>query len=338
MRKLLGLVAACSVLSFGTVTSAGAPTFPDFVPMDAGPEGVVVDNVGNVYVTVSVPDGVEIRTFTPAGDESVLATLPGGTGAGMAIAPNGKTLYAAIGFVGVFAIGLDGGYELVPGTDDIVLPNSLAFDQRGNLYISETFSFDVDDGLSYYPACDGVVFDGWFGRGGIWVVPEGGEAELLLRDDLLTGVCLPNPIPYPIGANGLAYDRGELVVANTERALVIEVPVLGTTALGTPQVLTHVDELGPFGPWLLDGLALDVHGDVHVAAITGAALVHVDRDTGDYESTISDQLDFPASLAFGTGKGERQNVFVTNLALGGAGAAGPSLAKIAIGTPGMPLP
>lgn len=338
MRKLLGLVAACSVLAFGTVASADAPTFPDLVPMDAGPEGVVVDNVGNVYVTVSVSGGVEVRRFTPTGDESVVALLPGGTGAGMAIAPNGKTLYAAVGFVGVFAIGLDGGYELLPGTDAIVLPNSLAFDRHGNLYITETFSFDADDGLSYYPACDGFGFDGWFGRGGIWVVPAGGEAQLLLRDDLLTGLCLPNPIPYPIGANGLAYDRGELLVVNSERALVVEVPVLDTTTLGTPQIVTEVVETGPFGPWLLDGLAIDVHGDVHAAAVTGAAIVHVDRDSGVYTSTISDRLDFPASLAFGTGKGERQNVFVTNLALGGPGGAGPSLAKIEIGVPGMPLP
>lgn len=338
MRKLLGLVAACSVLTFGTVASADAPTFPEFVSMDAGPEGVVVDNVGNVYVTVGRTGGVEVLRFAPDGEGSVLATLPGSAAAGMAIAPNGKTLYAAVGFVGVFEIGLDGTYELVPGTDAIVLPNSLAFDQRGNLYVTETFSFDEDDGLAYYPDCDGPVFPGWFGRGGIWVVPRGGEAELLLRDDLLTGLCLPNPIPYPIGANGIAYDRGELIVANSERGIVVTIPVLDVAELGEPAVLARIDEVGPLGPWLLDGLALDVRGDVHAAAITGGALVHVDRDTGDYDITESDLLDFPASLAFGTGKGERQNVFVTNLALGGPGGAGPGLAKVAIGTPGMPLP
>ena len=338
MRKLLGLIAACSVLSFGTAASADAPTFPEFVPMDAGPEGVVVDNVGNVYVTVGQPSAVEVRKFTPTGDESLLASLPGSATAGMAIAPDGKTLYAAVGFVGVFEIDLDGQYELVPGSDEIVLPNSMAFDKQGNLYITETFSFDVDDGVAYYPNCDGPVFDGWFGRGGIWVVPDGGAAELLLRDDLLTGLCLPNPIPYPIGANGIAYDHGDLVVVNTEQALVLEIPVQDVTTLGAPTVVTQVDELGPFGPWLLDGLALDVRGDAHVAAITGQAIVHVDRDTGVYETTVSGLLDFPASVAFGTGKGERQHVFVTNLALGGPGGAGPGIAKIVIGTPGMPLP
>lgn len=338
MRKLLGLVAACSVLSFGTAASADAPTFPEFVPMDSGPEGVVVDNVGNVYVTVGQPSAVEVRKFTPTGGESLLASLPGSAAAGMAIAPNGKTLYAAVGFVGVFAIDLDGQYELVPGTNEIVLPNSMAFDKQGNLYITETFSFDSDDGLAYYPNCDGTVFDGWFGRGGIWVVPDGGTAELLLRDDLLTGLCLPNPIPYPIGANGIAYDHGDLVVVSSEKALVLEIPVQDVTTLGAPMVLTHVAEFGPFGPWLLDGLALDVRGDAHVAAVTGQAIVHVDRDTGSYETTVSELLDFPASVAFGTGKGERKHVFVTNLALVGPGGAGPGIAKIAIGTPGMPLP
>lgn len=338
MRRLLGLIAACSVLTLGTVASAAAPTFPEFVPLDAGPEGVVIDNVGNVYATVGLSDRVEVRTFTPTGEQELFATLPGSAAAGMAISPNGRTLYAAVGFVGVFAIDQAGVPSLVPGTDAIVLPNSLAFDQRGNLYITETFSFDADDGLSYYEHCTDLGTGGYFGRGGIWVVPRGGSAQLLLRDDLLTGVCVDNPIPYPIGANGIAYDRGELVVVNSERALLLEIPVRDVLTLGTPTVLAEVVELGAFGPWLLDGVALDVHGDAYAAAITGQAIVHVDRDTGSYDVIESDLLDFPASLAFGTGRGERQNVFVTNLSLAGPGLAGPGIAKLPIGTPGLPLP
>jgi len=45
MFKLLSLVAACSLLSLGSVASADAPTFPESLPLDAGPEGVVIDNV-----------------------------------------------------------------------------------------------------------------------------------------------------------------------------------------------------------------------------------------------------------------------------------------------------
>lgn len=338
MFKLLSLVAACSLLSLGSVASADAPTFPESLPLDAGPEGVVIDNVGNLYATVGMADRVEVRKFSPTGDQELLATLPGTTAAGMAISPNGKTVYAAVGFVGVFAIDQAGAATLVPGTNEIVLPNSLAFDPQGNLYITETFSFDASDGLDYYDNCTAFGTDGYFGRGGIWVVPKDGHAQLLLRDDLLTGVCAPNPIPYPIGANGLAYDHGELVVVNTERALLLEIPIFDVTALGSPDVVATVTEVGIFGPWMLDGVALDVHGDAFAAAVTGQAIVHIDRDAGDYTVLESDLLDFPASIAFGTGKGERQSLFVTNLSLGGPGFAGPGIAKLPVTTPGMPLP
>ena len=64
-----------------------------------------------------------------------------------------------------------------------------------------------------------------------------------------------------------------------------------------------------------------------------------DGQSIDVVATPADGLDFPASLAFGTGKGERQSVFVTNLAfVVPPGFAGPGLAKIDVGEPGMPLP
>jgi sugar lactone lactonase YvrE len=344
MRKYLVVFVVLSLLSIGSTAAAGPPEFPDFSPMDHGPEGVVVDNVGNVYVSVGVPGAVEIWRFSPTGEPDVLASMPAGPGqtaTGMAISPNGKHIYAGVAFRGVFEFGLDGDFELVDGTDAIVLPNSLAFDSQGNLYITETFSFDPeDDGLAFYPACADPPFTGEFGRGGIWVVPENGSAELLMRHDLLTGLCLPNPIPYPIGANGLAYDHGSLVVANSERALLLEIEIGRDGELGEPEIISDIEGMGPFGPWLIDGLALDVHGDIYVAAVTGGAIVKVERDGSSTEviGTFSDGLDFPASLAFGTGKGERQSLFVTNLSLGGPGFAGPGLVKIDAGAPGMPLP
>jgi hypothetical protein len=62
-------------------------------------------------------------------------------------------------------------------------------------------------------------------------------------------------------------------------------------------------------------------------------------------------LDFPASLCFGTGKGERTNLFVTNLGMGTVFIpllpppwnqlqlpwAGPALVKINAGFPGQPF-
>ncbi len=56
----------------------------------------------------------------------------------------------------------------------------------------------------------------------------------------------------------------------------------------------------------------------------------------------SDGLDWASSLAFGTGKGDRQQLYAVNFAIGplfGAPpGAGPALLTIAVGVPGQPLP
>jgi len=363
MRSFLVLFLVASMLVLAAPVAADAPEFPEFTPMDAGPEGVAVDNVGNVYVSVgidepgTVDDHTEVWKYDPTGVPELLANLPGPGAAGLAVDANGKHVYAAQQFVGVFKIAMDGTFEPVPGTlfneDDgsgIVLPNSLAFDKKGNLYITETFSFDATDGLDYYSDCDftGVPdappFNGWFGSGGIWVVPKGGTAELLVRDDLLTGLCMDNPIPYPIGANGLAYRHGRLFVANTEQALLLEIPVLKGGGLGDIHVVADLNGPGTFGPALIDGIALDVHGNIYAAIITDSSIKRVSPDGQQVETvaTWEDGLDFPASLAFGTGKGERKSIFATNLAFPVDGKpdgfAGPGFAKIDVGQPGMPLP
>jgi sugar lactone lactonase YvrE len=303
--------------------------------MDAGPEGVAVDNVGNVFVSVGVGGQTEVWKFDRAAVGVVLADVPGPAPAGLAVDANGKHVYLAQQTGGVFKIDMGGDVQLVPGTDAIVLPNSLAFDKRGNLYITETFSFDPED--SSLVTCPKRSF----GCGGIWVVPKGGEAELLLRDDLLTGTCDVNaPIPFPIGANGLAYRQGSLFVANTERALLLEIPVLKGGGLGDIVEIADLSGAAEFGSMMIDGIALDVHGNIYAAIITDSSIMRVspDGEQIDVIATFADNLDFPASLAFGTGKGERQSVFVTNLSLGPTGFAGPGLAKVHVGEPGMPLP
>jgi hypothetical protein len=69
----------------------------------------------------------------------------------------------------------------------VILPNGLAFSDRGTIYVTESFSL----------AATG------YGQGGIWRIPPNGEAEVWLRDPVLTGIGLfGNP---PMGANGIAY-------------------------------------------------------------------------------------------------------------------------------------
>jgi sugar lactone lactonase YvrE len=235
----------------------------------------------------------------------------------------------------------------LPGTEQIVFPNALAFDNRGNLYVTETFSFDpplVPYENGFAPA---------FGRGGIWRIPKRGTAELWLRDDLLTGLG-PTLFPYPVGANGIAFYHGGLYVINTDKALVLRVPVFNNGRPGQPEVWKQVADVpeslfngSPYIPLMLDGLALDVHGNVYIAVPSRAAIVRIHADDRSQETLAAYPAaplpDAPLSVAFGTGKGARESLFISNggisgMIVPGLPWAGPGLLKIEVGIPGLPLP
>jgi len=58
---------------------------------------------------------------------------------------------------GVYRVDRYGAVELLPGSEQIVFPNGLAFDHRGNLYVTESLSGSAGD----------------YGQGGIWRIPPG---------------------------------------------------------------------------------------------------------------------------------------------------------------------
>lgn len=332
----------------------GRGLFPDFIPFDLTQaefaEGVAVDKVGNVFVSLGASTGPRgaILQFAPSGEKSVLVDFGTPGALGLAVDAGGD-VYVARNIApnnGVYRVDRQGRAVRLPGTEQIALPNALAFDNRGNLYVTETFSFDPP--LVPYPN----GFAPAFGRGGIWRIPKRGPAELWLRDDLLTGLG-PTLFPYPVGANGIAFYHGDLYVINTDQARVVRVPVRHHGRPGEPEVWKQVADVpesifyeNPFIPLLLDGLALDVHGNVYIAVPSRAAIVRINAEDRSQETLAAypvDPLDAPLSVAFGTGQGERASLFISN---GGLSAGivpglpwdGPGLLKIEVGIPGLPLP
>jgi sugar lactone lactonase YvrE len=210
---------------------------------------------------------------------------------------------------GVYRVAKDGVTERLPGSEVIVFPNALAFDKQGNLYVTDSAS------------------------GAIWRIPRGGSAQLWLQHNLLAGLGEIPGYP-PIGANGIAYWHRSLYVANTEKGLIVQVPILTGGDAGEPQIIAQGPEL--YG---LDGIALDVHGNIHAMLVLQSKLVQIDPVDGQITEvlTADDNLDEPASLAFGTGKGNRQSVFITNFSVLPPGY-GPAVLKFDLGVPGLPLP
>jgi len=360
---------AVALQAGGTIAAAQLPEhwggpwcrageFPAFIPMPAGitPRGVAVDKVGNVYVSVGQGSGpsehIRIWQFKPhGGTPSFVADIGQGTIGGLMVTANGDLYVAMAAWAdrGVWRVGRDGQKELLPGSSQIFFANGLAFDNRGTLYVTESVSMGPSG-----PE-----------QGGIWRIPRGGQAEPWMRDDLLTGTgALGQPVP--IGANGIASYRGDLYVTNTEKGTVLRIPVQADGSPGAPEeeVLQEVEESPLKGiplPPMGDGLVLDVHGNLYVAVLTRSAVVRIDAQDLSSQETVAvfkakwpvgpppdAPLDFPASLFFGTGKGERTSLFVTNLGMGAKAVpqlpvigtvpwAGPGLVKIDAGVPGRPV-
>ena len=319
---ILILILVLTSLSMSTVLADGhVTTLFNFNPaLGELPEGVA-DKVGNVYIGLAPLS--KIVKFNPKGEVSDFAFLPPPTPAGIGIlglavdAPG--NVYAGLfsgdeATQGVYKVDRDGNSERLPGTEAITFPNALAFDKLSNLYVTDTII------------------------GAIWRISPDGSVEMWIQDETLVGFILPDPgaPPFPIGANGIAYRHGSLYVANTTEAQIVRIPILKDGSAGSPEIFVR----DPIELSVLDGIALDVHGNIYGVVITQSKLVKIDAQTKEITTlaTAADGLDFPASLSFGTGKGDRQSLFVTNYAIGPPGGTGPALMKVEVGEPGLPLP
>jgi sugar lactone lactonase YvrE len=277
------------------------------------PEGVAADKRGNLYVSFMALG--QIRKITADGTDPVVAQFQDAGTLGLAVDAVGNLYIChasgnpATG--GVYRLARDGVLERFAGTEAMPFPNSLAFDKRGNLYATESAT------------------------GTIWRITRGGVAAPWLQHELLEGLGAIPGYP-PIGANGIAYWKGTLYVANTEKGLILRLPIGVDGSPGEPEILAEGP--GVAGP---DGLALDVFGNIYVALVLQDKLVRVNPVDGSVTelATIDDGLDEPASLAFSTQKGDRKSVFLTNYAiLAEDGGSGPALLKMEIGVPGRPVP
>src|SRR5919198_139186 len=132
-------------------------------------------------------------------------------------------------------------------------PLGLAADAAGALYVAVA-SFD--------PATEGV-------SGAVWRIPPGGSAELWAQSPLLEGNGSAG-LGFPIGANGIAFRPGQVIVANTEGGSLVRIPVEPNGSAGTPAVIAQGPDL--FGA---DGVALGVLGNVYVAVNTQSMLLRV---------------------------------------------------------------
>ncbi len=289
------------------------------------PEGITIDKTGNMYVSLGLPGFAggtsgEIWKIGTDGTETVLVEFDVPPAAGLAVDAPGNVYYAhpsGDSTTGVYRLTSDGGTERLPGTENMIVPNGVAFDKQGDLYASDSI------------------------MGAIWRIPldGSGDAESWSQDELLEG-CGDSPM----GANGVAYWKGNFYVANTTKGLLVRIPILINGSAGEPVIVAGVDDCNPDELFGMDGIALDVKGNVYALLVLQDKLVKIDPTDGSYTVLLTgeeDGLFNPASIAFGTGKGDQKSVFITNYAVlepGPEGNHGPAVLKFDVGVAGQPLP
>lgn len=259
------------------------------------PEGVAVAPDGDIYVTLAGTGELRhLDRHTYAGN--TLTSFDPGFGFLLGMAFDGPDLYVALAsFVdttsGVWRVYPDGSKTRVVAFSGSEFPNDITFDRAGNMYITESIS------------------------GSVYKVSAGSTSrELWIQDPLLFGDPLHSPVPFPIGANGLAYDdeTGTLLVANSQNPRIIEIEDAGGFA-GAVNILAEGEEL--YGA---DGISIDNNGDVVVVSNAHSTVYRVDRSTGDAEvlATAADGLAFPSTAAFGQHGPDKHSLFIANFGFG----------------------
>jgi LPXTG-motif cell wall-anchored protein len=279
---LLATLFALLVSNVAAQTTGNVTPLVSFTPGER-PEGLAVDRTGNLY-TGELPTGEVVRVG-PDNRVTTLAKL-NGNALGVALDTNGDVLVAlrtgnAAGMDphGLWRVKQDGTKQLVATTPPDGVPNVVMQGPRGVIYLSDSAL-----GRVYRIGPDGAIGD-------------------FLDHDLLkpnVDACAPDKFPLPVGANGLALDaQGNLLVANSNKATIVRVPVNADGSAGAPSVWAGPDCANLLGA---DGIAADGQGGLYVAANFRNKVVHVaSNGTVRTLATAADGLDFPSSVEPGLG-------------------------------------
>lgn len=316
-------LAPLPTLADGNHAEGGLSVVASFNPLLGQlPESVAADADGNFYLSMSNT----IQKLTPDGQLSLfsqLPTLPGTFALGVKFGPDGA-LYAGSGGFDpgqdasyVFRISADGVATPLAHLDPSGFPNDLAFDDAGNVYVTDPF------------------------LGKIWKITPQGVASDWLVDPLLDGnPSNPALLVHPFGADGIAFDRNKknLYVGNLDAGSIVLIPVNKDGSAGVPQT------------WLVDarlkacdGIAFDVEGNLYVAVNGQDQLAKIDKHRNLSIIASGAPLDAPSAFAFGRKGADKRNLYISSFAINRAlgtqpGVPQPNLLKLPVEVPGLSIP
>ena len=327
MKQLMRMtiVVAAVLVSIGSARPASALDLDVLATFDpnAGelPESITIDDAGNLYFSMSNT----VRKRTPDGTISLFGTIaPGIFALGVKVGPDGciysasTSLNPMIDGAFVWRICTPGEVLSTPFTelDQTGHPNDLAFDDDGNLYVTDTL------------------------LGVVWKVLPDGTPSIWLSDPLFApNFDHPAFVTLPVGVDGIAFDKQKhnLYLSNLDYGRIVRVP-FNDGAPGTPTVFAS-------DPLLLgaDGIAFDNAGNLFVPVNTQDRLAVLDHQGRVTVLAEGSPLDAPSSMVFGTRPHDRRTLYVTSSAFPRAfgvqpGTPHPALLKTTVQHKGLALP
>ncbi|MFZ5893803.1 MAG: SMP-30/gluconolactonase/LRE family protein [Myxococcota bacterium] len=323
LRGKLVLLYALALASFSLDARAQATPGSGFevvTPFVSGqdiPESVTTDDAGNLYFSV----GNSIRRRAPSGEVSEFATLPLPIFAlGVKVGPDGcvynaSTSLSEVAGAFVWRACSVGSIEVFAELDASGGPNDLAFDERGDLYVT-----------------DPVL-------GRVWRIDPAGNVEIFAESPLFAGnPSDPALVFRPVGVNGIAFDRYQhfLYLSNTDQGTILR---MGMCAHNTsPTVFVQSPLLRG-----ADGIAFDRSGGLFVAVNAQDALVSVSPSRSVSLLAQGSPLDAPSSVVFGATRADRHQLYVMSSAFSRTlgfqpGTPAPALLSRSVWTPGLRLP
>jgi len=280
------------------------------------PESVTTDTQGNLYASL----GNTILRRAPGGAFSVFATLPLPINAlGVKVGPDGcvynaSTSLSAVAGAFVWRICSADSVEVFAELDPSGGPNDLAFDDDGNLFVT-----------------DPVLAR-------IWKVDPLGNPSVFVEHPLLAGTPdAPVLVFRAVGVNGIAFDKRQkfLYVSNTDQGRILRIDARSPHPVPTP----FASDARLRGA---DGIAFDRDQTLWVAVNAADSLLTVNQRAEVRVHARSGLLDAPSSVVFGASHRDRDQLYLMSSAFSRTlgfqpGTPHPALLTVRVATPGLPL-